>query len=177
MHLFHILVAGTMVIALSTGLASAGEKKKVPADGKSARTEQDAPRKKDGAHGDLASRVDALERQLNDLSRLIKQQHQQSAHGKPGVSAHADASSKGQPSKQPAIPGKPAMPPHHHVKLLKGPDGQLYVPLSALPPGLQGLYRGHDENDTAGQKQADHGKHAESMPDGKEPKKAKKKDD
>jgi hypothetical protein len=116
----------------------------------------DGAKGKGGKGADADERVSALERQVRDLTLLVKQQM---AGGKTQPDKNAPSAKavwkKGDPEgdksnpKQHAIDktAKAKFEPKEskddqrggkgEVQLVKGKDGQLLVPLSALPPGLQ----------------------------------------
>ena len=140
-------------------------------DGKSARGEvhKKVEAKKSG---DLGERVEALEREVRELAALLKQHHKGEAD-KPSAKHDAKFGAKEKArTDDDAVKAKfiakeraaGEHPKPAHVQLVKGKDGDLLVPLSALPPGLQkellnqakageavkGKGKGDDENDDKG---------------------------
>jgi len=142
----------------------------------------DVKKAADGKGGDLAARVEALERQVRDLGAFVKQHAaDHPADGKKQPDKHdleATYGIKKGDGKAADIKkgnGKHDADDDGHGKrrgqLVKGPDGQLLVPLSALPPGLQKQFLAGSGD------QPDHGKggpHKGDAKEGKESKEAKK---
>ena len=146
------------------------------ADGKSARAGDDhdgaKPKKVDarpaveGGGGDLAGRVEALERRHKELAGLLKQllatagkqADQRGPDAKPG---RKEEGGKHAPAERPRKEfGRDAEGDRDRatgrVPLVKGKDGQLLVPLSALPPAVQKelLARAKGEDQGQGREQA-----------------------
>ena len=147
-------------------------------EGKSAREDdQKKVELKKGA--DLAERVERLEREVRELTAMLKQ-YPKGMPEKPVAKHQGDRKSTGKetpagPAKKehPVAKGKPpakekgaaehAKP--GQVQLVKGQDGKLLVPLSALPPGIQQGFinqskaeagkakpKGDDDDDKGGKK-------------------------
>jgi len=113
-------------------------------EGGSASDDKPKLKKADVRQGpDLAERLEVLEQEVRELTALVRKRQgvslkqPQKLPAKDGGAIGMIKARLAGGDKQPAKPGKPQGPGEGQVRLVKGPDGQLLVPLSALPPDLQ----------------------------------------
>ena len=155
----HVFVSSLCVMFLACATLVAGDSKGKE-EGKSARDDKDFnPKEAVVKKGqDLNARVDALEHQVRELVASLKG-HKESVGDKvaafkkasgPSDDAYAHAmkekmkaaaEAKQAIDKKPSGEGKGDDGP----QVIKGPDGQLYVRLSALPPEFRKKFGGNEK--------------------------------